>query len=297
MRIKIPLLAIFLTTLILGWAGAEAAEEETNNNMRITRDIVYRTPPPADPELNALDIYRPLEGDNLPVMIFIHGGAWRAGDKEWEGDKPQFFTSQNYVFASVNYRLSPQVQHPAHVQDVAHAIAWLHEHVSEYGGDPDRMFVLGHSSGAHLAALVATDEEYLQEAGEDLSIIKGVIVLDGGGYDIPKMVNSGELFAQGRYERAFGKDQDVWIDASPVTHAEPGKDIPPFLLVHAGKRNASREQAEKLATALSDAGVRAEVHHQPNKNHITINSNIGDEGDETTARIIKFLQSTFSQNG
>lgn len=297
MRIKFSLLVIIVSALLLGWTDADAAEEEINNDMRITRDVLYRTPPPSNPELNALDIYRPLEGENLPVMIFIHGGSWRAGDKGWEGDKPGFFTSQGYIFASINYRLSPEVQHPVHVQDVAHAIAWLHEHISEYGGDPNRMFVLGHSSGAHLAALVATDERYLRQAGEDLSIIKGVIVLDGGGYDIPKMVNSGELFAEGRYERAFGKDKDLWLDASPVAHVEPGKGIPPFLLVHAWKRNASREQAEELAKALRDAGVRADVDHQPNKNHITINSEIGREGDETTARIMQFLNSIDGAHG
>ena len=287
----VPLMAAFSLAITAGWTGASAAEEEVNNDMRITRDIPYRSPAPANPELTALDIYRPLEGDHHPVMIFIHGGSWRAGDKGWDGTKPQFFTAQGYVFASVNYRLSPKVHHPVHVQDVAHSIAWLHEHVAEYGGDPDRMFVLGHSSGAHLAALVATDERYLEAAGAELSAIKGVIVLDGGGYDIPKMVNSGELFSEGRYERAFGDDESVWIDASPITHVAPGKGIPPFLLVHAWKRNASREQAQELANALHDADVRAEIYHQPNKNHITLNSSIGDAGDDTTARIMQFLNS------
>jgi len=289
MRTVVPVVSAVVFAVAA--AGAFAAEEEVNHGMRITRDIPYRNPAPAKPDLTALDVYRPLEGDHLPVMIFIHGGSWRGGDKSWEGSKPEFFTSQGYVFVSVNYRLSPEVQHPVHVQDVAQAIAWLYEHVAEYGGDPERMFVLGHSSGAHLAALVATDERYLQEAGADLSVIKGVIVLDGGGYDIPKMVDSGELFSQGRYERAFGEEKNVWVDASPVTRVSPDKGIPPFLLVHAWKRNASREQAEELARALRDAGVRAEIYHAPNRNHITVNSAIGSEGDETTARILQFLDS------
>lgn len=282
---------VFALVLVFGAGAVFAAEEEINNDMRIIRDIPYRNPAPGDPELTALDVYRPLEGDGLPVMVFIHGGSWRAGDKSWEGSKPEYFTSQGFVFVSVNYRLSPEVQHPVHVQDVAHSIAWLHEHVAEYGGDPDRMFLLGHSSGAHLAALVATDERYLHEAGADLSAIKGVIVLDGGGYDIPKMVNSGELFAKRRYERAFGEKKSVWVDASPITHVAPGKWIPPFLLVHARKRDASREQAIALAGKLREAGVRAEMYHAANKNHLTVNSAIGDEGDETTAQIMAFIDS------
>jgi acetyl esterase/lipase len=297
MRTTLSILFALLLAITLGWTDADAAEEEIDANMRITRDLVYRTPPPSDPKLTSLDLYRPLEGDDLPVMIFVHGGSWRAGDKGWDGSKPGYFTSQGYVFASINYRLSPEVQHPVHAQDVAHAIAWLHEHIAEYSGDPDRMFVLGHSSGAHLAALVATDERYLEEAGADLSVIKGVIVLDGGGYDIPNMVDSGELFSKGRYARAFSEDKRVWVDASPITHAEAGKGIPPFLLVHAWKRNASREQAEALASALREAGVRAELYHQPNKNHITINSDIGKEGDETTARIMQFLDSIEEGHG
>jgi acetyl esterase/lipase len=244
-----------------------------------------------------LDVYRPLEGGELPVMVFIHGGSWRAGDKSWDGSKPGFFTSQGFVFVSVNYRLSPEVQHPVHVQDVAQSLAWVHEHVAEYGGDPERIFVLGHSSGAHLAALVATDERYLREAGADLSVVKGVIVLDGGGYDIPEMVDSGELFSKGRYTRAFGDENSVWMDASPVSHVAAGKGIPPFLLVHAWKRQASKNQAEGLAKALRDAGVRAEVFHHANKNHITINSSIGEDGDETTARIMEFVQSIGATDG
>ena len=282
---------VFIFVLSIALAAVVDAAEEERDSMRITRDIPYADASPEAPRLNQLDIYRPVEGEGLPVIIFVHGGSWRFGDKRFVSDKPVYFTSQGFVFVSVNYRLAPEVTHPVYVQDVAKAIAWLHAHVAEYGGDPSRMVVMGHSSGAHLAALVSTDERYLEQAGSGLNAIRGVVVLDGGGYDIPRMVKSGELFAQGRYERAFTEDAAIWKDASPVTHVAPEKGIPPFLVVHAGKREASQEQANVFAAALQGAGVRAEIYHEPDKNHITLNSAIGKKGDATTEAILTFANS------
>lgn len=286
--------SVILALVLLAALAAgvvQAVEEDVKGSMRITRDIPYANPSPANPRLNQLDIYRPAEGENLPVLIFIHGGSWRYGDKRFVSDKPAFFTSQGFVFASVNYRLAPEVTHPVYVQDVAKAIAWLQAHVAEYGGDPKRMVVMGHSSGAHLAALVATDNRYLKEAGSGLDALRGVIVLDGGGYDIPRMANSGEPFAKGRYEKAFTGDAAVWKEASPITYVAPDKGIPPFLLVHAGKRQASADQAKELAAALQETGVRAEVFHNPDRNHVTLNSAIGKDGDATTEAILSFANS------
>ncbi len=286
------LMAGVLVVMAMG-AGCMSLAEDVleKNSMVATKDIPYVVPAPAKPKLTQLDVYQPAGGEKLPVMVFIHGGSWWAGDKRLDSHKPTFFTGRGYVFVSVNYRLSPKVQHPVHVEDVAKAIAWIHANIAEYGGDPNRIFLLGHSAGAHLAALVATDERYLKENGTDLSAVKGVIVLDGGGYDIPAIVNSGEPFAKSRFKRAFGDTVSVWKDASPLSHVAAGKGIPPFLLVHAGKRKVSREQAETFAKALHDAGVRAEVFHAADKNHLTVNRAIGDDEDETTQAIMTFLNS------
>ncbi|MCC6796085.1 MAG: alpha/beta hydrolase [Candidatus Hydrogenedentes bacterium] len=256
----------------------------------VTKDIQYATNPDSRARLNQLDIYAPSTPGPHAVLVFIHGGSWRFGDKRMVGDKPEAFTTAGYVFVSINYRLSPAVQHPAHAQDCGKAVAWVYKNIAQYGGDPKRIYVMGHSAGAHLAALISTDETYLKEGGCDLSAIRGTIVLDGGGYNIPTMVTSGELFAKGRYEKAFGKNKETWLNASPITHVAKGKKIPPFLLVHAGERIASREQADGLAAALTKAGITARQFDAPDKNHITLNSDIGEKKDATTKEILAFME-------
>ena len=99
-------------------------------------------------------------------MVYVHGGGWKRGDKSRVGEKVEFFTGRGWVFVSVNYRLLPEGAHPANVNDVARALAWVHDHATDYGGDPDRLFLMGHSAGAHLAALVATSEGASPRGGE-----------------------------------------------------------------------------------------------------------------------------------
>src|SRR5262245_49415043 len=118
------------------------------------RDIAYAVP---KHERQTLDVYAPKAGKGLPVVVWIHGGGWQAGDKKEVDTKPQAFTDKGYVFVSVNYRLlKDKVTIKQMAQDVAKAIRWAHDHAKDYGGDPSTMFVTGHSAGAQLAALVCT---------------------------------------------------------------------------------------------------------------------------------------------
>jgi arylformamidase len=95
------------------------------------------------------------------------------------------FVSTGFVYVAINYRLPPAVHHPTHARDVAKALAWVADNIGRYSGDPERIYAMGHSAGAHLAALVATDESYLKREGYSLKTIKGDILLDVGAYDIP----------------------------------------------------------------------------------------------------------------
>ncbi|MEW6092703.1 MAG: alpha/beta hydrolase [Chloroflexota bacterium] len=261
--------------------------------MAVSLNVPYAEAEGVDPNLLSLDIYSPAPASGCPVMVMIHGGGWRQGDKANEDVaalKSQHFAAQGYVFVSVNYRLSPEVMHPVHVQDVAASLAWVYHNIWSYGGDPERIFIMGHSAGAHLAALVATDEGYLEANGLDLSILKGVVLLDGAGYDIPYMMDNDSVILRSIYEGAFGTNPAAWEDASPVAHVETGKNIPPFLLFYAGNREDSRVNSQKLADLLTDAGVQNWVVSAPDKNHGTINGDIGKDGDWVTERIMEFLE-------
>jgi arylformamidase len=261
-----------LSTLALLLAGC-FRPNRTDAGMVIYQNIPYATIQNVDPNLLSLDVYAPNGVKDLPVILMIHGGGWSIGDKATPDvgtNKATYFTAQGYVYVSINYRLSPDVQHPAHIQDVAAAVSWVLENIDDYGGDPAQLTLMGHSAGAHLAALVATDERYLAAHGHTLSELSGVVLLDGAGYDIPLVL-------------------DTWTDASPVTHVAPEKGIPPFLILHT-ERAAAVAESNELAALLQAAGVPAWTYLAEGKTHASINDDIGDIGDDMTEQIKLFLE-------
>ena len=140
--------------------------------------IQYKYIEGVNPTSLILDVYTPTEAHNLPVLLYVHGGGWVSAGRSdfYVSTKPNGFTQQGYIFVSTNFRLVPEAEFPAHCQDIASAVAWLYENISDYGGDPERIYITGHSSGAHLAPLVGTDERYLKENGLTLNVIKAVIL-------------------------------------------------------------------------------------------------------------------------
>ena len=270
----------------MSWADAAPA-------IRVVRDIPYAGAL-AEPG-RTLDLFlaeqEPGDRQPRPVVLFVHGGAWRKGDKSMVGDKPAAFVGQGYAFASANYRLADTVSPREQAQDVAEAVRWLHEHGGEHGCDPNRIFLMGHSAGAHLVALVSTDETLLKGCDLDLTAVAGTILLDGAGYDVPRQLEIARLPAMREmYVRVFGADAAAQRRASPIEHVAAGKSIPPFLLFHVARRADSREQAEALAAKLRDAGAPAEVVHAADKNHLTLNRELGAAGDEPTKKILAWLR-------
>src|SRR5438309_9172949 len=148
----------------------------------VKRDIPYADPADAR---QVLDVYAPHDARNLPVVFWIHGGGWQTGDKTSVQIKPQFFTDRGFVFVSTNYRLLPSVDMATIVRDIAKSIRWVHEHIAEHGGDPTRLFIMGHSAGAQLAALICTDDRYLKAEGLSLAITNRFVPGDGDPFDVP----------------------------------------------------------------------------------------------------------------
>ena len=189
-----------------------------------------------------LDIYTPENpaGKGLPVMFWIHGGGWQAGEKTEVAVKPKVLTERGFVFVSTSYRLLPEVDMDALTSDVVKSLAWVHKNIAKYGGDPNRIFVGGHSAGAQLAALLCTDDRLLKKEGVPFSVLKGCIPVDGDTYDIPKIIMTAE-HRQAVYggkmptfghRQKFGNDPEKHIDFSAVTHVAKGKGIPPFLIFY-----------------------------------------------------------------
>lgn len=284
-------------------AGARSelatASQKDKSGMTEDLNIPYARMSGVDPNLLNLDIYRPkspstnTQQPNKPVVVMIHGGGWRTGDKgnvSQGRQKASFFTGHGFVYVSVNYRLSPEVQHPAHVEDVAKALAWIINNIASYGGDPKRIFLMGHSAGAHLAALVATDEAYLNKLGKSPAILSGVILLDSAGYDIPRNLDdfSDGPLPRSIYEGAFGKDRQTWIQASPVQYVKRGKILPPFLVFHTD-RKSSEAISKEFVEALQEAKTAAVAVLAEGKSHQALNRDIGQPEDGPSRLILEFL--------
>jgi len=260
----------------------------------IKRDIPYAAPAH---ELRRLDVYAPSHAKSLPVVFWIHGGGWQAGDKSSVQAKPRAFTDKGYVFVSTNYRLLPSVDMAAIVRDIAVSIHWVHDHIAEYGGDPERIFVMGHSAGAQLAALVCIDDRYLKAEGLSLAILKGCVPVDGDTYDVPAIIETAETrrrahgqpqLTNGHREK-FGNDAAKHRDFSAVTHVARDKGIPPFLIMHVADHPDTSAQAQRLASVLKGAGVPVRVYAARESTHNKINEDLGVPDDPGTEAIFEFV--------
>lgn len=250
------------------------------------RDLSYAEP---KNERQTLDVYAPAEGSDHSVVLWLHGGGWRAGDKSAVQKKPEAFVEMGFVFVSTNYRFVPNVTVKEMTGDIAKAIRWIHDHAKDYGGDPDTIYVMGHSAGAHLAALVCTDDRYLKAEGVSLSIIKGCVPIDTAAYDVPQKILSLSAARPGlAAESPFG-DAASQKDVSPALHIAKGKSIPPFLILHVSDRPDSRSQSKMFASALGGVGISAEVVPAEGKTHATINSELGLPRDKATQAVWRFL--------
>jgi acetyl esterase/lipase len=252
---------------------------------------------------HVLDIYSPAGAKNLPVVFWVHGGGWQTGDKANVQEKPAWFTKKGFVFVSINHRLLPEVEMDVLVRDVAKAFGWMHKHIAEHGGDPQRVLVGGHSSGAQLATLICTDDRYLKAEGVSFASLIGCVPVDGDTYDIPAIIETAEtrLRVHGMpmpkygHRLKFGNDPAKHVDFSAVTHVAKGKSIPPFLIVHVADHPDNSIQAKRLEAALKAAEIPVTVFGGKETNHSKINALIGTEGDATTKALDDFVTKVLSK--
>jgi acetyl esterase/lipase len=262
---------------------------------QVLRDLPYREGS-TDPK-HRLDFFLP-QGTDWPVLIFIHGGGLNSGDKRLRvcgsdvyGNIGRFYAAQGVGVAVINYRLQPRVNWRAQVEDVAHAIAWVSSHVGIYGGNGSRLFVGGHSAGAHLAARVALDPTPLARLGLSPASLSGAILVSGAGFDLsdPRTYELGQKLPQ--YEARFrcGDHTDNWkSEASPIAFVAAG--APPFLLLYAeGDPPSLQRQSQLLYGALQLKQVRSQLVIVPGEDHARIVLTLS-RADKTSApAILRFI--------
>jgi acetyl esterase/lipase len=248
-------------------------------NVTALRDLTYTEGPEEDANKHRLDLYVPKDRRPAPVFLFIHGGAWKSGDRALYPSVANRFAREGVLVAVMSYRLAPKHPHPAQIEDVAAAFAWLWRHVGEHGGDTNRFFVGGHSAGGHLAALLALDERHLQRHQLSPRLIKGVLCLSGV-YD----VNDGS-----RESRVFGKDEAAKVSASPIHHVRA--PAPPFLVTYCQWDYPTLPfQARTFHAALRRAGIASELLYVPGQGHITEMFALSRDDDMQARAVLKFIQ-------
>jgi len=263
------------------FAGVRSAGAETYA-VRVVRDVPYLQNAHYADDKDKLDVYVPEGRRNAPVIVSYYGNQLMGGDKSEDAYIGQRFAAAGFVTVVVNYRVSPTVSHPAHVQDAAASFAWVKHHIAEYGGNAGQVFVIGYSAGAYLAALLSTDPRYLAAHNLSPRDIRGTVPVSAFYWVERRGV------APDRDKSVWGNDPDVWVDASPAHHLHA--DAPPMLILYAERdEDWRREQNIEVAAAMKAAGHKSvEIAMIPNRNHATIWTRVENEGDETAERIIRF---------
>ncbi|WP_232314832.1 alpha/beta hydrolase [Sphingopyxis sp. QXT-31] len=249
--------------------------------------------------LQSLDVWRAKGAKGpAPLVVFVHGGGWKRGSKDNATGrfKAEHYPGQGYAFASIDYRLVPASAVEQQAEDVAMAVRALIDDAERLGIDRRRIVLMGHSAGAHLVALVGTDESYLKSVGLSFDDITGVIPIDGAAYDVPAQMKDGPPIMQKTYMQAFGSDPARQAKLSPKFQAE-APNAPDFLLLYVQRPDGVR-QAKALGTALTAAGSRVEHGSSPGEGlqgHAEINRRLGDPGYAPTTAVDVWLKRVFAR--
>ncbi|MFC3102178.1 alpha/beta hydrolase [Altererythrobacter lauratis] len=247
--------------------------------------------------LQQLD-YWPGARRDAPLVVFVHGGGWKRGDKRMMhgSAKLRHWQAAGYAVASLNYRLVPDATVEQQAADVASAIAYLKTHGGGLGFDTRRIALVGHSAGAHLVALVGTDPQYFRTAGLAMHDVAGIVPLDGAGYNVPDQMGENERLMGDTYRQAFGTDPARQRALSPTLHAA-APNAPEFLILHV-QRDDARRQSEELAAALRRAGTPASVQGFAGRGlrgHRQINQQLGEPDYPATPVVDAFLMRIFAR--
>jgi len=277
---RLSVLALVLAVAQVGPAVRAEEPAKTTYEVKAVRDIAYFDGEDADKIKHRLDLFLPRDLKDFPVLLFVHGGAWVHGDKSFLGvysALAQSLAKKGLGVVVTNYRLSPKVQHPEHIKDVARAFAWTYKHIGEYGGNKAAIFVAGHSAGGHLVALLGTDDSYLKAHGLDLKAIRGDIPISG----VMEIEND-------FMPKVFGTDDKIRRAASPISHVRA--ELPPFLVLYADSDlKVCSKTSIDFARMLKDKKAPVEEMEIKQRNHMSILLNAVLENDPVAGAIVGFV--------
>ena len=232
-----------------------------------------------------LDVYLPKAGTQkgFATLVWFHGGGLTGGTKDADSTKKVALgLAQSGVAVVVpNYRLSPQAQYPAYIEDATAAVAWTLQNIAKHGGDTQRVFVGGHSAGGYLTLMLGMDAHYLTAFGLKPQQLAGLIPVSG------QVMTHYTV----RQERGIGKFSVTADEAAPVRYADV-KNLPPMLVLCADKDMPARAEENVFLVALMKGAGNKRVTLQviADRNHGSVGNNIANEGDPARSAILKFME-------
>lgn len=188
-------------------------------------------------DLLKLNVFTPRKNDTpKEVLLFIHGGSWNSGNKGLYSFFGNRMAAKGVVLITINYTHSPKAKYNQMALEAAQSVKWIKENIAKYGGNPDKIFVSGHSAGGHLAALIAVDNRYFYSLKIE-NPIKGVVLIDAAGIDMYRYLKESNFKNGHSFLKTFTNNPNVWKEASALYYIEKG--IPPFLQYIGGKTYSS----------------------------------------------------------
>ena len=273
------------------WAVIAVVFPSGTDQPRELRNLAYYEGPGAHPRKHLLDLFLPSASAGHPVLVFVHGGSWKRGDKDAYGGAygamGRSLAAEGVAVAVINYRLTPEVRHPEHARDVARAVSWVYDKASLYGWNARKIVLVGHSAGAHLCSLTALDAAYLKVHGLTPDVIGGVVGVSGI-YDLTRLGVTGQLL----FQDVFGVRDEQLQSASPALRVQ-GKPAP-FLLLYADNDIPTFDyQTRRLESALDQSGGTVRSVEIPDRNHRDIIAGLGRKGDPVRDEVLRFLKELF----
>jgi len=294
---------------IVFWFGIAWSTVDAANRVPVTFQHSAIVGAPAD--LKSLDVYSEGRAEGSPVLVFVHGGGWVSGNKSNVQLAPRFleyFEKRGMVVVSVGFRLVadgalPGITFREQTTDIAAALKWVATNIRDHKGDSRKIILMGYSAGAHLVALLSTDETYLRTQGLDLSVLKGVIALDVNSYDIPQAIveapSLGVPVSPANLRKVFSSDLAAQQAASPISHVRVGRSYSPTLVIYTGtfdtspagafRNTLSKVQSERFVAALRKVGAEAQSYGDLEQTHRGIMRDFGTADDGITVAINEFL--------
>jgi acetyl esterase/lipase len=242
---------------------------------------------PADP-WRQLDLRLPLGVESAPIVGILHGGGWASATRRDGHALAEWLAERGVIGATIDYPLVPAATTVEQAQAAARATAWLARHAAEFGGDPRRIFLLGHSAGGQLAALIACDRQYLDAVQAPPTVPAGVITMCAP-FDLRAGPKAPARWTQRMVHRAFGDDPQFRWAMSPQAHVRPG--LPPFLMIRAKMdRLVILPQSEEMAAAIRAAGGSVETLTVSGREHVSVFYRITQPGDQASAAVLRFVK-------